>query len=53
MVEGLTGGGEVGLAHLSYSAATGCTAPRPRRSAHLICPILRVVAQQLRKSREF
>ena len=41
MVEALADGGEAGLAHLSQSAATGSAAPRPKRSPHLICPILR------------
>ena len=41
MVEGLADGSEAGLAHLSHAAATGSAAPRPKRSPHLICPILR------------
>ena len=41
VVEGLTDGGEAGLAHLNNAAATGSAAPRPKRSPHLICPILR------------
>ena len=41
MVEGLADGSEAGLAHLSHAAATGSVAPRPQKSAQLICPILR------------
>ena len=54
MVEGLADGSEAGLAHLSHAAATGSVAPRPQKSAQLICPMsCEAGAKSVVKSRQF